>query len=241
MPFSRRRFSKRRKTATNKSRKSFGRRRSYRKRSSIPSLRSTTSGGFPKQKIVKLRYNETIQLNAPLAGVGAYVVSANSLYDPNTTGVGHQPMGYDLWATVYNHYTVIGSRIRATFALSGATSASLALGVCLDDDGGISGMNPSKLIERGDSTYRIVNDSYSQSRPMNITKGFSAKKWFGISNIKDNMTRVGANFGTSPSDSAHFVMWLASTTGGDDPAVCTITYTVEYLAFLSEPRDMDQS
>jgi len=40
---------------------------------------------------------------------GQYVMNLNSLYDPEQSGVGHQPYGYDQLATLYNRYRVIGA------------------------------------------------------------------------------------------------------------------------------------
>jgi len=40
---------------------------------------------------------------------GQFCINLNSLYDPEQTGVGHQPYGYDQLATLYNRYRVIGA------------------------------------------------------------------------------------------------------------------------------------
>ena len=40
----------------------------------------------------------------------------NSLFDPNRTGTGHQPYGFDQLSTFYNRYYVTGSKMTVTFS-----------------------------------------------------------------------------------------------------------------------------
>lgn len=40
------------------------------------------------------------------------VFSGNSAYDPDSSGVGSQPLGYDQWAAFYSKYYVAASKIR---------------------------------------------------------------------------------------------------------------------------------
>jgi len=62
----------------------------------------------PQRFITKMKYAETIQTDA----AGRYVFNLNSLFDPNRTGIGHQPYGYDTLATLYNRYRVIACGYR---------------------------------------------------------------------------------------------------------------------------------
>lgn len=72
---------------------------------------------FPQQKIVRHKYAEIVTLPAGAApGVGSfYAFRANSTYDPNKTGTGHQPMYRDELAANYAYYTVIASFIKVTW------------------------------------------------------------------------------------------------------------------------------
>ena len=51
--------------------------------------------------------------------------SCNGLFAPAVGGGGHQPLYYDQLTAIYNHYTVVASRIKAWF-------------VCLDQTGNIA-------------------------------------------------------------------------------------------------------
>lgn len=70
----------------------------------------------PRTKSVSLLYGDT---NFSLIGASnpaAYVFRANSLFDPDFTGVGHQPRGFDQLMALYERYVVTGVKVEAWFA-----------------------------------------------------------------------------------------------------------------------------
>lgn len=64
----------------------------------------------PDTLYTKLVYNEILG-RTPANFVDNYVFTINSPYDPNFTGVGSQPAGFDQYATLYNSYQCLGSAI----------------------------------------------------------------------------------------------------------------------------------
>lgn len=61
----------------------------------------------PRSQMVKFDYVVSFTLTEGAAGIGAsYVHRLNSLYDPNSTGVGNQPLGYDQWSAFFNRSVV---------------------------------------------------------------------------------------------------------------------------------------
>jgi len=60
--------------------------------------------------VCKLKYCSAVVTN----NAGQYVFNLNSLFDPDLTGVGHQPYGYDQLAVLYNRYRVIGTSWHVT-------------------------------------------------------------------------------------------------------------------------------
>ena len=47
---------------------------------------------FPYQKFATLKYCESyVTVNPPVGSSSAFIMRANDIYDPNLTGVGHQP------------------------------------------------------------------------------------------------------------------------------------------------------
>lgn len=70
------------------------------------------STGFPDSEIATLRYSEEVGITG--ATYGQYTFRGNSAFDPNETGVGHQPSYFDQYAAVYSKYKVISSTCRVT-------------------------------------------------------------------------------------------------------------------------------
>jgi len=184
-----------------------------------------------------LRYNETVSVNPGAASVTAYAFRANGVYDPNQSGIGHQPMGYDNWAAVYNHAAVIGSKIKATFSPVNAGTALSAFGIRLDDDGTSASINVTDYIESGKSVYSIQPDSYTIAHPRTLYSYFSAKKWFGIKDVRDNMTRIGSAVNANPSELCNYILWVGPPDGSSDLGAWYITVTIEYIVLFSEPKD----
>lgn len=72
---------------------------------------------IPQRFIVKMKYAEDVFTNAS----GLFTFNLNSVFDPNRTGGGHQPYGYDQFATLYNRYRVISCSWRVTAPSSTGT------------------------------------------------------------------------------------------------------------------------
>jgi len=80
----------------------------------VPSLRREVALGFPPRKRLTLRYADTYQFNSTTGSLTTQQIRVNSLYDPDGSGTGHQPRGFDQWcasAGPYNRYRVLAVRI----------------------------------------------------------------------------------------------------------------------------------
>jgi hypothetical protein len=75
-----------------------------------------------------MRYSTQVQLD-PTTSVSVYQFRLNSLHDPDFTGTGHQPMGYDQFSALYQQWWVIGSRVTvdAVLLTSAVSIASVAV------------------------------------------------------------------------------------------------------------------
>lgn len=56
--------------------------------------------------ITRLKYSDTYALSVLSLGINQQEWRMNSCFDPDLSGVGHQPMGFDQLAALYNRYRV---------------------------------------------------------------------------------------------------------------------------------------
>lgn len=102
----------------------------------IPTVVRLGKQAFPKQLINTLSYTELVSVNVTAGTAGlSYAWVANGLYDPNRTGTGHQPLYFDQLIALYNHYTVLRSRISVTIGYPTVVGVNSIVGsLYLDDD-----------------------------------------------------------------------------------------------------------
>lgn len=77
----------------------------YRSAYRIPRFKAPL-GNFPNRKTVALRYVESVAFDASSTAAAVNVFAVNNIYDPNTSGTGHQPMFRDNYAAIYERYKV---------------------------------------------------------------------------------------------------------------------------------------
>lgn len=68
---------------------------------------------IPQRMIAKHKYAESVGVVA-VNNLATFQYNLNSIYDPNKSGVGHQPYGRDQYAALYNRYRVIACSWRVT-------------------------------------------------------------------------------------------------------------------------------
>lgn len=139
----------RRRKRTYRPRRRYGRRfkrRSYRRTMFKRKFRYGGSG-FPPRLDAKLQYTSIFNNS----GSGTYdsdqVFRGNSVYDPDYTGGGLQPAGFDDFAAIYKSYVVRGCKIIVT-ARTETTSATFTpttVIVANSDPGGLEGNSTADL------------------------------------------------------------------------------------------------
>ncbi len=103
--------------------KQAGRRNKRGPRSGVGNM--TLQGAFPPRKIVKLNYSDIFTLTEAAAGAGVHqVLRTGDVYDPDFTGLGHQPMYFDQLCTSAGPY-LLHSTPSAVFHLRFINTSSV--------------------------------------------------------------------------------------------------------------------
>jgi len=198
--------------------------------------------GFPKTTAVKLRYVDGVSLNPVTSTLATYAFSANSCFDPNVTGIGHQPMNFDMWSALYNHYVVVGSKIRVTFNFGTTAQADGFVCGCFVSDDLSYTTDPTTMMEQGLARYKIRNANAFKPGAPTVTCGYSAKKYFNLTNVMDNVLRVGAGINNNPADTANFIIFCGPTPASTvDLTAIMCTVIIDYIVIFSEPKEQPLS
>nr|WAE43061.1 MAG: capsid protein [Cressdnaviricota sp.] len=75
----------------------------------IETIKKYAFRSYQDEVVVKMPYVDLTTTSFSLAaGLSAYQqFKVNSIFDPDLTGAGHQPLGRDTWAAIYNYYKVL--------------------------------------------------------------------------------------------------------------------------------------
>lgn len=197
----------------------------------IPGIDGHRIFGFPNSIITKIRYAAYTSLTNTSGARGVNVFRANGIFDPDVTGVGHQPMYRDNYASIYDNYVVLGSKITVTF-LPRTASVCTIVGIVGDNDTAIS-TNVETLMEQNNA---ISHGMGPPGAPVvTLSQSFSPLKDVGIDAKDDGAVLVAV--GADPGDSWCYGVWAASADASSTSIVdikVEIDYTVKFSQ-LSTP------
>lgn len=190
--------------------------------------------GLPKKCLVTHKYNEFVLLTSTAGIKQNYLYSCNGMFDPNITGTGHQPMYFDQFSALYDHYTVIGSRITVRLTPTAAGEDGFRVALFLNDDTTVT-PDISGIIEQSSGSHKLIppgsNNTYV------LTKNWSAKKTFGGSILGNDDLQGNAT--SNPVEQTYFSISLGGTSAVD--VVCTVDVTIEYTVIWDELKDLASS
>jgi hypothetical protein len=198
---------------------------------------------FPTRFRKILSYSEAGLAIAGTAGLaGNYFLSANGLYDPNVSGVGHQPLGFDEMMLLYNHYTVVRSKITVHFINSSAAGVYSSCGLYLSPDT-TSITVPSRLIENGLISWANLMPINTFGCMKTISLGCDIASYYGRNKNMRSLCDDTDLYGTAaanPNDQVYFAVLVFDPTLANNVSVAFVV-EIEYEAIFWEPRKLTQS
>jgi len=236
MPMKKRTYRKKRKTKKKQSKKMIR-------------YRNIPVNGFPDTYTTRMKFTHFITLNLSQAGATTglqYFMNANSAYQPDgaVPPSTNQPRGYDQLSAIYDHYTVIGSKMRAYFDPQVDNFASTSMYVY------------SRLIDakRAMPTVRDVCEDKrgkvkllpaagrmgTKAQPI-INLKYSPYKFHGVAR-KDsivNNPNFRASVNNLPTEDAFFEIGvITSEPTTVDPAPIRVRIDIEYITVFTEPKPL---
>lgn len=214
-----------------KSKKSY-RRKGYKTNVNLKSLNP-----IPQRYICKMKYADIASIGLGGGTYAPYVMNLNSIFDPNRTGVGHQPYGHDTFLTLYNRYRVISCSYRICAHVAD-TTISLQLAVIPTNEA----VNPGTISEVRENP----RCKYVIQAPQQDIKYVSGKVYIPslMGRTKSQYMaddRYQATMGASPNELALLTMYAGPTNEGTSTATVIFNIELEYTVELFDIKHLSQS
>lgn len=202
--------------------------------------RKRLGGMIPDRTRITLKYAVApLAISTDSSVLNTYLFNLNSVYDPDRTGTGHQPFGFDQMATFYSKYCVVGCKWQVVFANNAVgTSQSHYVGCCplnfsTTPTGGLS-----EYMEQKRNRYAI---SDFHKKPV-IVGSVKLPKLLGAVNdtayIADDLHYAFVS--ASPTDVCCLHVYSLAV-GGQATEIVYASVILWYDVVFMEPRNMGQS
>jgi len=178
--------------------------------------------GFPGSLTSILKYSDTLNVSSG-SGVNANgnVWRLNSVFDPDWSGIGHQPLYFDQFAAVYDNYVVLASKITATFSPASDGAAPFVVGITSGNSSSFS-TSVYTLQEQNKSVGTMLGDKDGTSiRTVSTT--YTPRQCIGVS---ENDDTVQAGVTSSPAKPWYAYTWVQDRSGNSSSI--TINVLIEY-------------
>lgn len=198
---------------------------------------STARGPLNVKQRATFVYAENVALN-PAGAPANYVFSCNGLYDPNITGTGHQPRGFDQLMALYDHYVVIGARITVMYSNQDGSNAQFVTVRVLDT------ATPTA------TTKNVMENRYVKAACADVATGgnpsgsldlsINPNKFLGRSKPLSDPD-VKGSAAANPVEQCYFHISTFATDSLTDPGAMDVFVRIEYDTLLLEPKQPSES
>lgn len=171
--------------------------------------------------------------------LGTYIYSCNGIYDPNYTGVGHQPSGFDQLMAMYDHFVVIGAKMIVTF-VNNDTSDAMVCGIDVRDS--INAESDVRvIIESGTAKYANISNRDGGSNQVTMEYKINPNKFLSRSKpLSDPNLKGGAS--GNPIEQCYFHVFSGNLNDqGTQGTAVTANIVIEYQVILIEPKPVGLS
>lgn len=184
------------------------------------------------------KYNEVIDMSAATTVGGQYVFKLNGMFDPNTTGTGHQPYGFDQMMNIYQRYVV--TRAKYTIVV-GNTNDRMFVGTIAASTVTTSVTNAATYNLAAESPHSIIKSlNYNGGPPVTIERSHESTQLLGVT--KRQLLADDLFQGTTTTDPTNLtvltIFWY-------NPSLVTVStqanVTIEYTSVMFDPYLQNQS
>lgn len=179
-----------------------------------------------------LPYYSAFQVSSGTNAAGSYIFSMNGLYDPDISGTGGQPMGFDQMMVFYEHYTVLKCKVTAVIRNQSTTLYTDAA-LCVRADN-VAVTSIESVMETGNAVAVKLTTANGQGSLKEIAINCDIAKFGGFDDILDNSDSRGSA-AANPVEQTylHVNCWNSETVGTVN---IWVELRIRYYAIFTEPR-----
>lgn len=184
-------------------------------------------------------YHEQFTLDPGASGITGFVFSANGCFDPSITTAGAQPRGFDqLVGTLYDHYTVIGSKI--TIIAANADEGNGVMLAMLVRDTATQFTTVVDVMENRFVKFTPLAVEGGGPNTKTMTLKVNPNRFLGRSHpLSDPQLKGSAS--ANPVEQCYFHIYVFSLPAGVNTAATYCQARIQYNAILTEPKQPGQS
>jgi len=185
---------------------------------------------YPDKERLTMRYNTTVQLTGAAAVVQVY--RGSSVYDPDRSGAGSQPLYYDQLSTIYGKYCVVGSRI--SIALVNGNTVMSNVNVFPSKDFSFAGAMYDRNQQQR-ASYGIISTNAGGAGQCYLETFDNTARIYGLDDVTDGddyCALVGAN----PTIGWYFLVAAQSFDGSVVNLYATVT--IDYDVIWSQRNSL---
>ncbi len=198
--------------------------------------RRLKTGIVPDKRRVRMRFFVRFTLDLSVAG-NSHTFRANGCFDPDVTGIGLQPRGFDQYATLYDRYVVTSSKI-VLHGYSPDNPQPYLFSVRAHSAGVSADSTSGDVIELPGNSFSLAS-SFTDKHKRIVTSVNIAKFLNRSGGIQDDSDLV-AGFTVDPTEQVRFTVTgipEGDVAGGDVRVLGWIDYNV----MLLEPKKVGAS
>lgn len=178
-----------------------------------------------------------ITLASSSAQPGTYILVGNGMYDPDSTGTGHQPRGFDQLMAFYDHYVVTSVTLKAQFFNTSGSVASI--GFVSVRDSFTASANFTDYLESSLTRTVQLGVEGTSSATKTIVYNLDVAKFLGRRDPLSDPELKG-NTSSNPTETCFFHIGAQTPDLFTTSAVLLIA-TLTYTCVLIEPKMVAQS
>jgi len=201
-----------------------------------------SGSAVPQQLVRTLRYATKASMNPGLGGVSAALFfSANGMFDPDRSLGGHQPYAFDQYMEMYDHYTVLRSRIMVSFMSVGAAvgrNANSIVAVGLRDTT-TSTTDITQFVEMGRGEWSLHGQQDGGASRTTLRLDCDVAKYLGRQSLLSDPQCKGTAT-TDPEEECFYEINAANLDGVDGEQL-DLFVVIEYDAVFTEAKRLLQS